>query len=103
MQYQIQTNNDVFEATLSSKITFSDLEGFREMIDKMVSSEAGEKIVDLSEVEFIDSAGLGMLLLARDEVEKTSGKLTLRSPRGQVKRMFEVARFDKMFDIDGDE
>jgi len=55
--------------------------------------------VDLADVEFIDSAGLGMLLLARDEISKKSSSLTLKSPQGQVQRMFSVARFEQMFDI----
>lgn len=99
MEYQIDITEGIFEAKLSEKITFSDLEGFRDMVKRMVESKSDRNVVDLSEVEFIDSAGLGMLLLARDEVSKTSSDLTLRAPQGQVLRMFNVARFDQMFNI----
>lgn len=99
MEYQIDIQDDVFEARLSEKITFSDLEGFRQIIQRMVESHTENNIVDFSDVEFIDSAGLGMLLLARDEISKTSSKLTLKAPQGQVLRMFNVARFDQMFNI----
>ena len=99
MHCEIDVNGDMFGAKLSEKITFSDLDGFREMVNDMVQSRAARNIVDLSEVEFIDSAGLGMLLLARDEMAKTSASLALKSPRGQVQRMFSVARFDQMFEI----
>lgn len=100
MEYQIDVTDDKFEAKLSEKITFSDLEGFREMVRRMIASHSENNIVDLSDVKFIDSAGLGMLLLVRDEISKVSSHLTLKSPQGQVQRMFEVARFDQMFDID---
>lgn len=99
MEYQIDITDDIFEAKLSEKITFSDLDGFREMVKRMMESSSNSKIVNLSDVEFIDSAGLGMLLLARDEISKTSSQLTLKAPQGQVLRMFNVARFDQMFDI----
>jgi len=99
MEYTLDIKDDIFEAKLSQKITFSDLESFREIVGKMVDSCLSSNIVDLSEVEFIDSAGLGMLLLARDEISRTSSNLTIRSPKGQVQRMFNVARFDQMFDI----
>lgn len=102
MRYHVDIKEDVFEALVSEKITFSDLEGFREMIQKMMESKASENIMDLSDVEFIDSAGLGMLLLARDEISKSDMNLILRSPKGQVKRMFLVARFDQMFEIEDD-
>ncbi|WP_321396474.1 STAS domain-containing protein [Emcibacter sp.] len=99
MRYRVEAANNSFEAILSEKITFSDLEGFREIIKKMQDASASENVVDLSDVEFIDSAGLGMLLLAKDEVGKLSSKLVLKQPQGQVKRMFDVAQFDKMFEI----
>lgn len=102
MRYHVDIKEDVFEALVSEKITFSDLEGFREMIQKMMESKASQNIMDLSDVEFIDSAGLGMLLLARDEISKSDMNLILRSPKGQVKRMFSVARFDQMFEIEDD-
>jgi len=44
-----------------------------------------------------------MLLLARDEISKKSSSLTLKSPQGQVQRMFSVARFEQMFDIDNNQ
>jgi len=99
MEYQIDITDDIFEAKLSEKITFSDLDGFREMVKCMVDSSSESNIVDLSNVDFIDSAGLGMLLLARDEMSKASSHLTLKAPQGQVLRMFNVARFEQMFDI----
>lgn len=99
MEYQIDITEDIFEATLSEKITFSDLDGFREMVKRMVASSSTSNVFNLSNVEFIDSAGLGMLLLARDEILKASSRLTLKAPQGQVLRMFNVARFDQMFEI----
>ena len=41
-----------------------------------------------------------MLLLARDEGEKTNTTVTLRGAQGQVRRMLEVARFDTLFRLE---
>ncbi|MBL4613039.1 MAG: STAS domain-containing protein [Emcibacter sp.] len=100
MKYQIDVQDDKCEAKLSEKITFSDLNGFREIIKQMLDSHAENNIVDFSDVDFIDSAGLGMLLLTRNEIAKTDSRLTLKAPQGQVQRMFNVARFDRMFHIE---
>lgn len=101
MEYHIKIDKDALEVKLSEKITFSDLDGFRDIVERMVGNNPGSNVLDLSAVDFIDSAGLGMLLLARDEISKTSSRLTLKAPQGQVRRMFTVARFDQMFDIVG--
>ncbi|MCF8473855.1 MAG: STAS domain-containing protein [Emcibacter sp.] len=100
MEYQIEVQENLFEVKLSEKITFSDLDGFREIVRRMMDSHSERNIIDLSDVHFIDSAGLGMLLLARDEISHTPANLTLKSPNGQVQRMFSVACFDKMFNIE---
>lgn len=100
MQYQVSTVNNIFEAKVCDKITFSDIEGLREIINYMMDSDAGSMVMNLKNVDFIDSAGLGMLLLARDELAKKNGNLILRQPTGQVKRMFDVAKFDALFTIE---
>ena len=56
-------------------------------------------MLDLANLNWIDSAGLGMLLLARDAAHKNDLKLVLRSPRGDVKSMLELGRFDTIFDV----
>jgi anti-anti-sigma factor len=100
MQYQVSTRNNTIEVKVCDKITFTDIEGLREIINEMLHSDAGAMVMNLQDVEFIDSAGLGMLLLARDELAKKDGNLILRHPTGQVKRMFDVANFDALFTIE---
>lgn len=100
MDYQVSTANNIIEAKVCDKITFTDIEGLREIINQMLESNADSMVMNLEDVQFIDSAGLGMLLLARDELAKKDGNLILRHPTGQVKRMFDVAKFDALFTIE---
>lgn len=56
----------------------------------------------MRQVDFVDSAALGMLLLARDEAQKHDKKLIISGIQGQVKKMFTVARFDSLFSLQHD-
>jgi len=48
-------------------------------------------------LEFIDSAGLGLLLRIQDACSKAGQTLSLRVPSdGQVQKMLQVARFDQL-------
>jgi len=85
---------------MSGDFTFTDHVAFLEIMNRLFETRAEPIVIDLSQLEFIDSAGLGMLLIARDEVGKSSRKLTLRAPKGQVKRMFSVTRFETLFAIE---
>ena len=48
-------------------------------------------VVDLAGVEFIDSTGLRVLLLAQTALEGHGIALVLRDPRPQARRLFDVA------------
>ncbi len=86
-------------ATLTGEFTFADHGVFRTMIGKLVKAKDPTCVLDLSRLEFIDSAGLGMLLIARDEAKKANHALVLRHPTGQVKRMLEISKFGTQLTI----
>ncbi len=54
--------------------------------------------IDLGNVEFIDSSGLGSLAAVRKQVGK-SGEIALFGVQGTVKNMFKLTRMDKVFKI----
>ena len=85
---------------LSGELTFTDHVAFREIMKRLIASQDQKIVIDLSKLEFIDSAGLGMLLIARDEAVKANRTLTLNRPQAQVERMFAVTKFGTLFNIE---
>lgn len=99
MEYTKTNNGNVFNVVLRGKFTFSDHKGFKELFDFFENKDMNRMEIDITNVEFVDSAALGLLLLARDEANKTSKTLQIKGPNGQVKKMFEISRFYELFDI----
>lgn len=66
--------------------------------------EQGERniIVQLEQVRFIDSSGLGALLSGYKNAAANSGKLALANLQPQVLSMFELTRLNRVFDIYAD-
>jgi anti-anti-sigma factor len=95
----VQFHESDARVNISGEFTFADHAAFRELADRLFQTKDESLVIDLSQLQFIDSAGLGMLLLARDEASKGSRKLILAQPQGQVKRMFSVTKFDQLFTI----
>lgn len=56
-------------------------------------------IIDLKEVLFIDSSGLGVLVSGYKNSSTRHGSLKLTSLQTQVKSMFELTRLHRVFDI----
>lgn len=64
-----------------------------------VLAEAPERVVvDLSEVEFIDSTALGVLIEARTKLENRRGFL-LASPALETRRALEISGLDRHFSV----
>lgn len=63
--------------------------------------ESGTKdlIIDLKEVLFIDSSGLGVLVSGYKNSSTLHGNLKLSNLQSQVKSMFELTRLHRVFDI----
>jgi len=66
--------------------------------------EQGENtiIVQLEQVRFIDSSGLGALLSGYKNTAAKSGKLALSNVQPQVLSMFELTRLNRVFEIYAD-
>ena len=88
------------KVALSGELTFADYVTFRTVADRLLKVSEPAIVIELSQLEFIDSAGLGMLLIARDEALKTNHNVILRNPQGQVKRVFAATRFESLFTIE---
>lgn len=89
----------VFEARLSNSLTFSDNGSFRKLLDEMVSSSTTNWILELSGLVSVDSAGLGMFIIAQETAKKSGRKLALRSPEGHVKNLLHLSKMDRLIDI----
>lgn len=98
MEYKVQDSGDRTEAALSGKLTFDDMKIFRQMIEEMSKTSANKWIVDCTRLEYIDSAGLGLLLRVKAMSEKSGGNAVLRVPAdGKVRAMLDISRFDQLF------
>ena len=56
-------------------------------------------VIDLTEVEFMDSTGLGAMLSCLRGIKSKGGTLRLCSLSSEVKQLFEMVMMDRVFDI----
>ena len=60
-------------------------------LDAAIRESTGAFVIDLCDVEFLDSAGLSVLLRARAMLGREDRQLAVVCPPGPVRRLFEVA------------
>lgn len=94
-----QGDGDAVAIPLRGRFTFSDYADFRKVVADAMATKPKALTIDMDGLEFIDSAALGMLLLARDEASKIGASVNIRNVAGQVARVLEVARFKTLFEF----
>lgn len=100
MIYTLKSEGPTTEIELKGRLTFADYSTFREITALFNESDVSKCFLNLGELEFIDSAGLGMLLIARDKLQSRNGQLVLRNAQGQVRKMLDLGRLDALFSME---
>lgn len=65
--------------------------------DLLGRGDGSEIVVDFTGTDYMDSAGLGMLLVLRDSARGAGKSIVLARATGHVKRTLEIANFSKLF------
>ena len=99
MQYEVNKSPGVTTVSLKGRMCFNDHAMFREVLREF-NLPPGERVVfDMGGLEFIDSSGLGMLIIAREEVKKRKLELAIENTKAEVKRLMDMAKFERYFTI----
>ena len=101
MDHHFDKKDQEVSIHLSGRLTFNDHARMRALISEAVKTCQKEIAIDLSELEFIDSAGIGMILIAREEFDYRQKKLTIKNATGQVMRVMTITNLSKLVAIDG--
>ena len=68
-------------------------------LTQMIASTPKQLVVDLSQVSYIDSSGLAVLIEGMQNVAAYGGKFSLAGLQESVRPIFEIARLDQVFQI----
>jgi anti-anti-sigma factor len=56
-------------------------------------------VLDMAGVDYISSVGLRVLMMASRQVQGQGGRLVIARLTPLVREVFEISRFDKVFDV----
>lgn len=71
----------------------------RRSIHDLIDGGHRQVAVDLTDVEFMDSTGLGVLIGSLKRLNEDGGNLVLTGLRPAVSRVFEITGLDRIFTV----
>lgn len=82
------------------RFDFNSFRSFRTDYETALEQDGVQCVrVDLQQVQYIDSAALGILLLLRDKATPQGISVELANVQGTVRDVLEIANFHKIFTI----
>lgn len=102
MEFTVRAAAGAVDVKLSGRLEFTDHERLRDIAALIGADGALTFTLDLQNLDFIDSAGLGMILILQEEAERRGVQLTVRRPRGEVRRSIELAKISEIVTIEFD-
>lgn len=69
----------------------------RAVLHEICTGDCPDVVIDLSDVNFIGSSGLGVLVQAKQELDKLERSLVLRGVATRIQRTFQVTHLDQLF------
>ncbi len=84
---------------LTGRLDAASVKGFKETVTSLVKKEICNIVVDMKDVVFIDSSGLGSLVSCLRIVNSEGGDIRLSSLQNQIRALLELTRMHRVFQI----
>ena len=99
MDIRIKTIEDIYVIEISGRMDTFNSRNIEPKLDGILEEFKPKVVIDLSEVDYISSVGLRVLLSALKKQIKNQGTLGVASLQPFVREVFTVTQFDKIFQI----
>lgn len=99
-----RSHGNVTVFVLSGQLAYE--EGTRQLREAMTAAvDAGARscLVDLRDVTYLDSSGVGMLVMLFRHITRRGGQFKLLAPSPAARRVLGISQLTRVFDIFDDE
>ena len=99
MEVKTRTEKSAVVISIKGRIDTVAAPELEKCIIEIMNAIKGILILNMSEVDYISSTGLRVLLSAAKEIKAKQGEILLVGIQGLVKKVFEMSGFSMMFKI----
>ncbi len=99
MEIKVNSEADIIILQPKGRIDWATISIFSAAFRKAIESGVQKMLIDFSETDYIGSAGVRAMIDIHREIETIQGKLVLCSLNDNMKELFRVVQFDKVFKI----
>lgn len=98
MKYSIKESDKSMYLRIEGSISDEYLRDIRDAFDRVVSGDK-DVVLNLSEVTFISSSGLGLIFYTNARLQKSGFRMVISGATESIRRLFVVTRIDNHISI----
>ncbi|MDR2313532.1 MAG: STAS domain-containing protein [Spirochaetaceae bacterium] len=99
MELKIRKNAEIYIIDVLGEMDLYNSYKLKELIMKMIEKKIERFIINLEDVEYIDSSGIGALIYITSTIKKVNLKLAITNVHGSVKKVIELTKLSGFFPI----
>jgi len=99
LQVVVSGAGQAYEIRLLGELDMSTASELREQLTGLAADGPAQVTVDLSELAFVDSTGLSVLIAGLKRLRQQGGDMALRSPTPATRRVLEITGLTEVFSI----
>ena len=99
MDIQMREEGNVAVLALNGRLDLASGSTLKEYIKRLSEKNMTSVHLNLADVEFINSSGLGALVSIMKEIRLLKGRLTLSNLASYVQEIFEITQLSHIFEI----
>ncbi len=98
----VTVQDGVCTLALSGELDIATAPRFRERLLELFADGVRQVVIDLGELDYVDSVGLGILVGGLKRYREAAGDLQLRRPQGQVSQVLDITGVAQLFGVEGE-
>ncbi|OHD63845.1 MAG: hypothetical protein A2176_12050 [Spirochaetes bacterium RBG_13_51_14] len=91
--------DDMAIVSISGKFTIEDVHPFKDKTGPLIKDTMKTILMNLGEMEYIDSSGIGALILLTNSSKNLNIDLIIYNIQKEIMNVFKIAYLDKFFHI----
>jgi anti-sigma B factor antagonist len=99
MELKIRKNDKIYIIDISGEMDLYNSYKIKELLLKMIEKKIENFIINLDDVEYIDSSGIGALIYITSTIRKMNLHMAIANVRGSVKKVIELTKLTNFFPI----
>ena len=99
MNLKIEKKQDVVVLQVKGSLDADSVSQFKKKVNKIIEEGSKCLVLDGSELEFVDSMGLGSLISFLRKLRSQNGDLKVAAISKEVQQVFEITRLHQLFQI----